>query len=65
VAWHTGRTFYCCPCGGQGESIEADPPPSLPCWHCENGIMAQWVPPAVTAERAAQTALAGPIGTLL
>jgi hypothetical protein len=51
VAWHDGRTFYQCGCGGRDERT-GDAPPTLPCWNCKGGIMAQWVPPAVAAERA-------------
>jgi hypothetical protein len=46
VAWHDGRTFYCCPCGAREERLGAAPA-TLPCDGCKGGIMAQWVPPAV------------------
>lgn len=51
MAWHDGRTFYYCPCGWREERT-GDAPASLPCG-C-GGRMAQWVPPAVARERAAQ-----------
>lgn len=64
MAWHDGRTFYQCGCGGRDERT-GDAPPTQPCWNCEGGSMAQWVPPAVTAERAAQAGIAEPISTLI
>ena len=64
MAWHDGRTFYACDCGARDERT-GDAPPTLPCWNCKGGIMAQWVPPAVAAERAAQAGIAEPIGTLI
>ena len=52
MAWHDGRTFYGCPCGNREERFGDDAPLTLPCDGCAGGIMAQWVPPAVAAERA-------------
>ncbi|RYE90086.1 MAG: hypothetical protein EOO78_32145 [Oxalobacteraceae bacterium] len=64
MAWHDGRTFFCCPCGAREERLGAAPA-VLSCIGCKGGIMAQWVPPAVAAERAAQTDIAEAIGTLI
>jgi hypothetical protein len=50
VAWHDGRSFYACHCGARDERTR-DAPPTVPCWNCKGGIMAQWVPPAVAADR--------------
>lgn len=52
MAWHDGRTFYGCPCSWRAEHIGDDAPLTLPCDGCKGGIMVQWVPPAVAAERA-------------
>lgn len=49
--WHDGRTFYACLCGARDERRE-DAPATLPCWSCGDGVMVQWVPPAVMADRA-------------
>lgn len=65
MAWHDGRTFYCCPCGNREERLGEGASATLPCDGCKGGIMAQWVPPAVAAERAAQAGIADPIGTLI
>ncbi|WP_267395551.1 MULTISPECIES: hypothetical protein [unclassified Sphingomonas] len=65
MPWHEGRTFYFCDCGARDEHRDPEPPATLPCWNCKGGIMAQWVPPAVAAERAAEHSIAGPIGRLI
>jgi hypothetical protein len=64
VAWHDGRTFFYCHCGARDERT-GDAAATLPCWNCKGGVMAQWVPPAVAAARAAQAGIAEPIGTLI